>query len=61
MITWLRGQDMLALAALLLLIVAAAWPDNSGPACPHCGGGPVVPIIGGATACQSCARIVRRS
>jgi hypothetical protein len=29
------------------------------PACPNCGGGPVVPIPGGVDACRSCARVVR--
>lgn len=36
-------------------------PGDPYPACPHCGGGPVVAIVGGAHACRSCARVVRRA
>lgn len=36
-------------------------PPDHGPACPHCGGGPLVLLSRfGAHACQSCARVVSR-
>jgi hypothetical protein len=38
-------------------------PPGAGyPACPHCGGGPLVPLptLGGTRACRSCARTVSR-
>ncbi len=33
---------------------------SEGPACPHCGGGPVVDVLG-SRVCRSCARVVSRS
>lgn len=32
-------------------------PGSTGPACPHCGGGPVVPTPVGSV-CRSCARVI---
>jgi hypothetical protein len=32
-------------------------PGSTGPACPHCGGGPVV-TVHGAHICRSCARVI---
>lgn len=47
--------------------VAEPGPDpdpvpSTGPACPHCGGGPLVAVVPlGVVTCNSCARIIRRS
>lgn len=41
------------------LFAAPVDPLGSGPACPHCGGGPVLPTALGYV-CKSCARIIAR-
>lgn len=59
-------DHVIALAALVLIVAAAVWPDPqptpaTGPACPSCGGGPLVDMPGQQqtyTVCQSCARVV---
>jgi hypothetical protein len=34
-------------------------PPPDQPACPHCGGGPILPALG-AHICKSCARVIGR-
>jgi len=61
------SQHWPALLGLAVLLAAVAHsqrpgPDDTpptGPACPHCGGGPLTPTRIG-TVCQSCTRVTAR-
>jgi hypothetical protein len=66
----IRDRDVVGLLALALYCVALVAalrntsstpePDPPSTACPHCGGGPVVELPGGARACRSCTRVVTK-